>query len=317
MTADRRNVIERGARPCGRTFMLPLATALAITVPLTLTACAKAPATGSSTASDDGPTLSVIREDSAAEVAAQAQAEADEAERKATIEAGTDAKATLDQAVADIEAKGSRVGYIAIDMTTGATVEYNADETFYSASSVKGPFCVSLMRAHGAQARERYANTITACLVNSSNDDYGALRKAYRSERFFQDLAQEAGSAADLSHWYAYYSVRDLAKLWVVCGGWLAAGGDDAAWVGGLLGDTLNSQVDDCAGGEGVATWSKAGWFPGGGEAPVTIDGGVVHAPDSDFAIAVAVNRGSDFESVHSVMEPLVTVYRAQAAATE
>lgn len=309
--------IKRNARPRKRRLRQPLANVLTVAAALALSGCAEMTYTGSSSAADNDTALAVIQEESAAEVATRTQEQAEEAAREAAIEAGAAAKTSLDQAVAAIEARGAAVGYIALDMTTGQTVEYNADRAFYSASSIKGPFCVSLVRAHGAQARERYAGVIRACLVNSSNDDYDTLRYAYSGERFFQELAAEAGVSADLSHWYTDYSVRDLAKIWAVCGSWLAAGGDDASWLGGLLGDTLNSQVDDCAGGEGIATWSKAGWFPGGGEAPVTIDGGFVHTGSGDFAIAVAVNRGSDFKAVRSVMEPLVAVYRAQAAATD
>lgn len=317
MTASNRAPIARTVRSRRYGARAALAVACTFAAALSLAGCSESAEAGSSPASDNAPALAVIQEQSAAEVAAEAQAQADETARDAAVDAGAAAKAQLDQAVADIEAKGAVTAYIALDMTTGQTVEYNADQVFYSASSIKGPFCVSLMRAHGAQARERYAGVIRACLVNSSNDDYDALRQAYRRERFFQELGREAGVSADLSHWYADYSVRDLARIWTVCGAWLAAGGEDAAWVGELLSDTLNSQVDDCAGGEGVTTWSKAGWFPDGDEPAVTIDGGVVHTEAGDYAIAVAVNRGSDFKAIRSVMEPLVTVYRAQALSAE
>ena len=263
------------------------------------------------------PALAVIQEDSAAEVAAREQAWADKQAREAAIAAAAQAAATaqaeLDQAVAALEAKGASVSYIIVDIATGATIEHNADALYYSASSVKGPYCVSLVREHGAQARESYGDVIRACLVNSSNDDYDALRETYKHERFFQNCGSEAGVSADLSGWYADYSVRELAKLWALADSWLVAGSEDAAWVGELLGDTLYSQVDDIAGGDGITTWSKAGWYPGGDRGAVTFDGGAIHTQTGDYAIAVSVDRGSDFKAIRNIMEPLVALHEAQA----
>ena len=259
----------------------------------------------------------MIEEDSAVEVAAREQAWADKQAREAAVaaaaQAATTAQAELDQAVAALEAKGTSVSYIVMNITTGATIEHNADTVYYSASSIKGPYCVSLVREHGAQARESYGNVIRACLVNSSNSDYDTLREAYKRERFFQNFGSEAGTSADLSHWYTNYTVRDLVKLWSLADSWLAAGSEDAVWVGELLSDTLYSQVDDIAGGDGIVTWSKAGWYPGGDRDAVTFDGGAVHTQTGDYVIAVAVDRGSDFKAVRSIMEPLVALYEAQA----
>ena len=292
-----------------------LAAAFAGMAAVALTGCdgTDADASGSAAA----PTLAVIQEDSAAEVAAREQAWADKQAREAAIAAAAQAAATaqaeLDQAVAALEAKGASVSYIIVDIATGATIEHNADALYYSASSVTGSYCVSLVREHGAQVRESYGDVIRACLVNSSNDDYNALRETYKHERFFQNFGSEAGVSADLSGWYADYSVRELAKLWAVADPWLAAGSEDAAWVGEFLGDTLYSQVDDIAGGDGITTWSKAGWYPGGDRGAVTFDGGAVHTQTDDYAIAVAVDRGSDFKAIRSIMEPLVALHEAQA----
>lgn len=277
-----------------------------------------APAPGSSTApTSSSVALAVIQEDSAAEVAAQEQAWADEQARENAIaiagQTSTTAQAELDQAVAALEAKGASVSYIVMDIATGATIEHNADAIYYSASSIKGPYCVSMVRALGSKARDQYGDTIRACLVNSDNDAYRTLRKSTYGQTFFRDFGAEVGVPIDLSHWYADYSARDLAKLWSVADRWLAAGSEDAVWIGELLGNTLNSQVDDLAGGDSITTWSKAGWYPGGDEGAVTFDGGAVHTQAGDYAIAVAVNRGSNFKAIRSIMEPLIALHDAQA----
>lgn len=308
-------MIKRSARSGARVTPPLITVTLAAATALALAGCAGTPPAGSSPAAANGPSLVVIQEDDAAHETAQSQTAASTVPKENEAEANTaqtpeDAKAALDQAVAAIEAKGITVAYVLSDLATGKTIEYNADEVFYSASSVKGLYCVSLLRAMGSQVRGKYDSTIRACLVNSDNDAYRTLRKTFYGKTFFRDFGAEAGVDIDLTHWYSYYSVRDLANLWAVADRWLTAGSDDAAWVGGLLGNTLNSQVDDCAGGDGINTWSKAGWFSGGGESPVTIDGGAVHTDTGDYTIAVAVNRGSDFKAIKSVMEPLIAVYR-------
>ena len=302
-----------------------LAAALVGAVAVALMGCsgvgAAAPGSEAVLAASKTTALAVIQEDNAAELAEQEQAQTGEQTREAAEETAGQTSATaqeeLDRAVGALEAKGMSVSYIVLDIATDATIEHNADAVYYSASSIKGPFCVSMVRALGSKAREQYGDTIRACLVNSDNDAYRTLRKSTYGQTFFRDFGAEAGVSINLGRWYANYSVRELAKLWSVADRWLVSGSEDAAWTGDLLGDTLNSQVNDLAGGNGITTWSKAGWYPGGDEGAVTFDGGAVHAPTGDYAIAVAVNRGSDFQAVRSIMEPLVALHNAQATAAD
>ena len=141
------------------------------------------------------------------------------------------------------------------------------------------------------------------------------MKKLYGAS-FFADLCAEAGVPCDLTHWYADYSVRDLANLWRICAQWLSSDDANAQWLADLMGNSLNSQVDDIAG-EGATTWSKAGWYSGGGPRyDVTFDGGVVNAEQGSYAIAVATNRGSDFVTVERVMRPLATLAEAGLGAT-
>ena len=226
------------------------------------------------------------------------------------------AQSELDAAVADIEGAGAHISYIALNLTTGQVIEHDADRTYYSASTIKGPFCIGLVRAQGDTARTNYGGLITSTIVNSDNEAYRTLRKKLYGASFFADLCAEAGVSCDLTHWYADYSVRDLANLWRICAQWLSGDDANAQWLGGLMGDSLNSQVDDIAG-EGATTWSKAGWYSGGGPRyDVTFDGGVVNAEQGSYAIAVATNRGSDFATIERVMRPLAALAGAGLDAT-
>lgn len=225
------------------------------------------------------------------------------------------AEAELDAAVSDIEGTGAHISYIALDLASGQTIEHDADRTYYSASTVKGPFCISLVRAQGDAARANYGDLITSAIVNSDNEAYRTLRKKLYGASFFADLCTEAETACDLNYWYADYSVRNLANLWRICAQWLSSDDPNAQWLGGLMGDSLNSQVDDVAGEEAV-TWSKAGWYSAcDPRYDVTFDGGVVNTEQGSYAIAVATNRGSDFTAVERVMRPLATLAEANLGA--
>ena len=116
-------------------------------------------------------------------------------------------------AVADIEGAGTRISHIALDLTTGQAIEHDADRTYYSASTIKGPICISLVRTQDDTARANYCGPTTSTVVNSNNEAYRTLREKLYGASFFADLCAEAGAPCDLTHWYADYSVRDLANL--------------------------------------------------------------------------------------------------------
>lgn len=222
------------------------------------------------------------------------------------------AKSELDAAVAAVEEAGADISYIVLNLENGQTIGHNADRAYYSASTIKAPFCISLVRAQGDAARTNYGGLITSTIVNSDNEAYRTLRERLYGQSFFGELSAQAGAPCDLTHWYCDYSVRDLANIWRVCADWLATDDPCAQWLRDMLGDTLNSRVDDIAGIDQASTWSKAGWFSGEARYNVTFDGGVVNTPQGSYAIAVATNRGSDFKSIESVMRPLVSLANAR-----
>ena len=84
----------------------------------------------------------------------------------------------LDEAIGAIEGQGHQVGFVMVDLGSGATVSYHADDAFYSASSIKGPYVVSVVQnvlGDGAPADGR----IDAILRYSDNDAYASFRSSY------------------------------------------------------------------------------------------------------------------------------------------
>ena len=109
------------------------------------------------------------------------------------------AQSELDAAVADIEGASAHISYIALDLATGQAIEHDADRTYYSASTIKGPFCISLVRAQGDTARANYGDLISSTVVNSDNEAYRTLREKLYGSSFFADLCAEAGVSCDLT----------------------------------------------------------------------------------------------------------------------
>lgn len=282
---------------------------------LALSGCADAPAPteGSLPTGATAPVVEIIEDEGDGTDADQ---QADEGPEQGSADpAVLTHQAELDAAIAELEARGASMSYYIVDLATGESLEHNADATYYSASTIKAPYCISLLRDQGDSARSSHGGAIEATIVNSDNEAYETLREAYANRGFFQSLVSEAGATFKAARWYNYYSVRDLANLWRVSYPWLVSGDENAMWIAGLLTNTLNSRVDDIAGLAGATTWSKAGWYPNGGpEYNVTFDGGIVNAPYGPYALAVATNRGSDFKAIESVMTPLVGLWDARHA---
>lgn len=271
---------------------------------------------GSSARDDqDGLRLPIIVEKPSASADAGADAAQEQPQPEETPEQKVaELQAKLDQQVSAIESTGAHISYYVMEVATGRSLEHDADRAYYSASSVKAPYCISLVRAKGAGARQAYGNLIEQTLRNSDNDSYRELRTKFYGQAFYPDFMSEAGFKVDARYWYTNYSTRQLAQIWAHADSWLSSGDGNASWVAGLLRDTLNSQIDDVAGTNGTVTWSKAGWISGDPKLNVAFDAGIVKAASGDYAIAVATDRGSDLNAVRSVLEPLVALWNEQAA---
>lgn len=226
-------------------------------------------------------------------------------------------EAELADAVAAVEDAGYDIGYIAMSVDGTDTIEWNADTVFYGASAIKGPYCVSLVSTYGDEVVGSWSDTITTCLRDSNNDSYYTLLSAYSSSTAWDEYVTSAGLLGyEAAGSYAYFSARDLAKLWAANATWLLSDDENATWLAAILGDTLYSTVDDVAGADGTQTCSKAGWYSGGGETyDTTTDGGVVAYDGGTFVVAVMTSSPWDFDAITSVMEPLVELWELTHAA--
>lgn len=237
--------------------------------------------------------------------------------------------AELDQAVSTIEQGGSEVGFFMIDLASGASVSYHADSAFYSASSIKGPYVVSVVESELGDAAQADGR-IDAILHYSDNDAYASFRSSYGdgpmhalvdasgAEQMdnvgITDVVEEAaaperaGGIAD--NFYEFVTPRQLAALWQQCDAFLSSDEPGAQWLAGMFEEPEVSSLRRAGAAWGTTTWSKAGWYPDDEAAfATTVDAGVVRASTGDVVVVVMTTAPEDFSATGNVIAPLLALH--------
>ncbi|MCL2808235.1 MAG: serine hydrolase [Coriobacteriia bacterium] len=205
----------------------------------------------------------------------------------------------LTAAIEDIEERGYNVGFVVMDINTGHGVAYNADEVFYSASSIKGHYVASLV-SERPELIQLQADMMRATVKDSNNDTYFALRLGYGDAPFTQ-WCEEAEVDNDLAGvWFPHYSARDLAKLWLRTYEFLASEGEGITEAASWYSESFNSPIHQYFK-ETYKVHTKPGWIADPQDS-ATVDAGIVYAGASPYIMVVMTNAPADF----SVMEALV-----------
>lgn len=205
------------------------------------------------------------------------------------------------QARSYFDARGSRCGYLLVDLETGRGVGGGYDELVYGASTFKGILCAYLCEElvdEGAVAQSRVNGLVTSTIVSSSNDAYRSLYNAY------------AHSGEGLSAWVAdlgvgtenvcrfrfpTYSARESAALWTHVADYLESGGESAAWLASLYEQTNVSHIraavergvseGDLACEGDWRVMNKAGWIAGNTNS--TSDAGIVEINGRRYVMSI------------------------------
>lgn len=234
----------------------------------------------------------------------------------------------LSAAVKTIESNGYQVGFVLKDLNTGITVSYNADSSFYTASSLKGPYVVSLVEYNLGNSYTNEDTRITNIIQYSDNEAYATLRSIYGSD-CFATLANAAGAtsmgttgATDSIAWaaasqsdasitdnnYEFISAAQMEALWEECYDYLSSDSEAASWLADLFTSPEISAIRSTAQSLGT-TWSKAGWYPGDSDAyGTTVDAGIVRTNTGDMVISVMTNDPEDFATIESIVSPLLAL---------
>lgn len=242
---------------------------------------------------------------------------------------GKGALEDLYSAIDAIEKEGYDLGFKLIDLNSGISVSYNADAAFYSASSLKGPYVVSLVEYNLGAGYSAESNRISNIITYSDNDAYSSLRYAYGSDCFAQlaeasgatsmstkkltdAIAEEAVRSENITdNNYEFVSASQLVALWQQCYTFLTSDAAGASWLAELFERPETSAIRTTAASLGT-TWSKAGWYDDFNEAyDTTVDAGVVRTNTGDVILCVMTNDPEDFTAVESVVSQLLTLRSA------
>ncbi len=193
----------------------------------------------------------------------------------------------IQSAIDAFSAEGYSTGFLLYDINTEGGISYRADESYYSASTIKGPYVAWLVQAYPQTADSLY-DTIENTIAWSSNDDYEMLISTYGSSEFDSWIAGLGCKNIALSgEWYPDINARDFAVLWnSVYDSFLS--GSVPAYIQDFYTGTLESAIYETLG-SWYTVYSKAGWIGEGLGTYYNVqnDAGIVMKGEDPYVIVV------------------------------
>lgn len=193
---------------------------------------------------------------------------------------------SINSALSAFTQRGYDVGFVAMNVSTGEGVCYNADTVFYSASTVKGPYVASVCFSDPSALDTRHSQ-IERILYYSSNDDYRNLHNSYGTGPMYSWCASAGVPTSIAGGLYTYYSPRQLAMLWLQ---------NYSFFTGSSVGRRLqtlyqNPQISPIHTtlGSRYTTQSKAGWIGESGYNAAN-DAGIVYGSKGAYVVAIESN---------------------------
>lgn len=199
------------------------------------------------------------------------------------------------------------VAFVLTDLETGLTIRYNDQQEFYAASTIKGPYVVSVVDRSPSAATD-FWGTIQEILVNSSNDDYYRLRNTYGKKPL--ELWCEA-AGVDLSVTEKYYpsiNADQLCRLWVQNYHYFTTD-ENGEKVAKWFQKPDKSPIHATLSGK-YTTQTKAGWIEGTTDYyQAASDAGIVYAESGPYAVAILSNGRSNLKLLNTLVEALDTLH--------
>ena len=189
-----------------------------------------------------------------------------------------------------IEDETTDVGFLLVDINSSEVLCYNTDQYFYSASTLKAPYVVSLALDEGDKL-ENYTEQIRKTISLSDNDTYMELYMTFGSEHMLSFMAG-LGIQDTFSGYSMYTDIRsrDLAKLWVGMYEAFRADNGKIEWLLPFFRHSQMSFIDNVLGWD-QEVYSKAGWdcsyYGFGTDYKIYNDAGIVMKEDSPYLLVI------------------------------
>lgn len=193
----------------------------------------------------------------------------------------------LNNAIANYTNAGLNVGFVMVDLTDGSGIAYNADWSYYSASTIKAPYVVAVNKLWPWELSNSEYNMYWA-LQTSNNFCYNSCVNTYGRFPLDAMVNQTNANGFTWSGHYAYYSARDLAKLWVGVSDYLLNGGQNSTWMQNVLSSNQYITSRGALSWTGATVYAKSGWLTGPSYAHN--EGYLVMRGDHPYIVAIMSN---------------------------
>ena len=224
-----------------------------------------------------------------------------------------DLRQELEQMLVSVYAPGYTMGFLMMDIRSGNGVCFNSDAVYYSASSSKASFVVSLIREH-PEVLEKKWSALSQVTVDSNNDQYFVLEYDY-GQQIHLDYAKSVGVDLQLDEGgFADVSAEDLARLWLANYDFFSSSADGEA-----AGELFESQaysaikavfMDTCM------TRSKSGWIAGMLHNS-SIDAGIVYAEGHPYVLVIMSDFPDSLEDLYDTARLLDRVHEKSIPAAD
>ncbi|MCQ2516822.1 MAG: class A beta-lactamase-related serine hydrolase [Saccharofermentans sp.] len=199
------------------------------------------------------------------------------------------------------ELSNYRVSFIMLDIESGRGLVYRQDEIYYSASSIKGPYAVSL-DYYAPDIAANHINSIESLLVYSDNDAFRMFVDTY-GKSYIQQWAEAAGcNVAPFQYKYPRISASQLGLLWLQNYDFFCSC-EEADEFGTYFENPYESTIHSALG-DLYVTRSKAGWEIDTEEATgyrTSVDAGIIYADNGPYLMVIM----SDLPAALGRLEPL------------
>ena len=182
------------------------------------------------------------------------------------------------RAVTAIWDEGYNVGFILSDPRTGSTVSLCADDFWYSASTIKGPYVTHLFQKYfetGWVDPGPYESDIEYCITVSSNECYASLRQSFGPDEFRTWLDEVGLTEISSGSWYFDITPRQLQLMWAHIYEYAHSAGRYTGWWRDTFSHSYYSSIYNELSGPNT-TYSKPGWYPRGYGIDALHDSGIV-----------------------------------------
>lgn len=201
---------------------------------------------------------------------------------------------------------GSNVSFIVLDLNTGNVFSLNSEDSFYGASTIKGPYVAALNKFSPEMVDEYTESVMENTIQWSSNEDYENLHYLYGNGDMYDmtEYTDVSDSIIDEYNWYPYLTATELTKLWI--GTYIYFFEDtneNSEWCQSLYTDSRESFIHSALG-DNYTVYTKPGWYSDWEDVSRN-DAGIVMADGHDYILTIMSDAFDSYDDLEDLAAAL------------